>query len=308
MKWLERLVIAQVALVALLLGFAFWRQTTAGLSWNLTHGDRERRSAALVALGRMGPRAGSALPLVVPFMSDPDDRLQIEAAHAVGEIGGTEALAFVLKSPDARARWRAAEALRSRPDRRTALPALHAALHDESALVRRAVVEAIGACVPRSPDVDRDLAELVRSDPDADVAIAALFSIRDPPDAAVLRLALQSAQSRVRRLALERLAQSDALAIPDLVAVAKSDGDDAPYAIERLGYMAGRYPEEVRPLLLQALKDPSPRIRAAAATALGQAYGEEAFPILRDLVNNETDFAVRSAAWNALHDRHARRR
>src|SRR5262245_41973227 len=219
MKWLERLVAAQVVIVALLLGIWWWRGTVAGLTWALTHGDHERREAAAVALGRMGPKAGSALPALVGAISDPDDRIQIEAATAVGSIGGVEALAFAMKSPDVRVRRRAAEALRSRPDRIAALPTLRDALHDPSALVRRTAIEALGAPVPRSADLDRELGELVRSDPDVEVATAAVYATGTPPDPKILRLATQSPHWRVRHLAMERLAESDMLSLAELLAI-----------------------------------------------------------------------------------------
>jgi HEAT repeat protein len=105
--------------------------------------DRVRRAVA-VTLGAVGPRAlDAATRLAQMTVADHSHDVRDVAAIALGKVGGEELLGRILKHPDAEMRERAATALGYSPGR--SLPvgeALAAARSDESPLVRIAAVEA----------------------------------------------------------------------------------------------------------------------------------------------------------------------
>ncbi|MFO1005190.1 MAG: HEAT repeat domain-containing protein [Planctomycetaceae bacterium] len=105
--------------------------------------DRVRRAVA-VTLGAIGPRAvDAATRLAQMTVADHSHDVRDVAATALGKVGGEELLGRILKHSDVEMRERAATALGYSPGRsQGASEALAAARSDESPLVRIAAVEA----------------------------------------------------------------------------------------------------------------------------------------------------------------------
>ena len=105
--------------------------------------DRIRRAVA-VTLGAIGPRAiDAASRLATMTISDRSHDVRDVAAVALGQIGGTEWLAKILRHPDEEIRERAATGLGYSPPRDLAASeALGLARMDASARVRIAAIEA----------------------------------------------------------------------------------------------------------------------------------------------------------------------
>lgn len=146
--------------------------------------DRVRRAVA-VTLGAIGPRAvDAATRLAQMTVADHSHDVRDVAATALGKVGGDELLGRILKHPDAEMRERVATALGYCPGRsRSAEESLATARSDESPLVRIAAVEATERWQP-SPQLTAPAAarELRASDRHARVR-AARFLYRLGPKA-----------------------------------------------------------------------------------------------------------------------------
>src|SRR5262249_13068718 len=111
------------------------------------------RYSASYSIGKIGPAAKQAIPLLERNLQERDDFLQIASAWALVHVDPQrkgvaeqclEPLTRSLKLPDARARNEAVLALAMLgPSARSAVPALEAVAKDPDETVRKSVAEAL---------------------------------------------------------------------------------------------------------------------------------------------------------------------
>src|SRR3954470_10300000 len=113
----------------------------------LKHPDTADRRAAAAALGRLGPKAGPAVPALAEALSDEDLYVRRLAALALGDIGAggaVPALIEALGDEDEGARRRAAVALGEiGPEAAPALAALRELREEGGEAVREAAARAV---------------------------------------------------------------------------------------------------------------------------------------------------------------------
>jgi HEAT repeat protein len=111
--------------------------------------DADAMRMPISVLGRIGPVAKDAIPVILETLRHDDARLRVTAAGALGDVGPQTpevipALARALQDKDDSVRQEAAAVLRDiGPAARAALPALFRALQDKEAKVRQRALEAI---------------------------------------------------------------------------------------------------------------------------------------------------------------------
>lgn len=217
-------------------------------------------------LGAIGPDAGASIPALVKLLDKkPDCYGAAEALARMGEPGA-EALAAALKNEDANY---AAELELGRAGR-SAIPSLIRALGDDDADVRRSAAKALGENGSRAASAVPALVDAVKN--------------RSP-------------------LASEALVQIGPAAIPPLVEMLKSTEWRTREVVSRaLGGM-GTDAAPATQDLAAALEGGSPQSREAAAWALGRIgpAAKSATPALKKLLD-DGDEGVRNAAAKALQD------
>src|SRR5262245_57493638 len=206
-----------------------------------------------------------------------DSLLRLQAAVMIGDPSQTEAvrvLAEALGDPETDVRELAAAGLSEfGPEAQIALPELIKAIQDESAVVRRRALRAIGLIGPTSADDALPSLIAATEDDDESVAMQAVSTIGDlGPAAAPAIPALMSAiwTGDVRRRAV------------------------AGAAVTHIG-------EAAVASLMQSLEHPAPEVRSKVAHLLAQIgpAAAEARPALQNLLNDRDD-AVRAEAAAAL--------
>ena len=195
------------------------------------------RGLAAEALGRVGPAARSAVPVLVAAASDARPDVRWRAIWALGRIGPAAApavplLRAALADPDVR--WRAADALGAIGPRAVeARPDLEALLADPSSNVRWRAASALGAigagqsALPLARAV-RDEAENVRL-----AAVVGLAQLGPAADGAIAEAAFVAAlgdtDSRVRLHAVRGLGhlQKPSASVQRALETARSDEDES---------------------------------------------------------------------------------
>jgi HEAT repeat protein len=264
------------------------------LSVALTVGNLTVGTAHLDAI------AAEAVPVLIDLLHDPDEKLRVMAATALGQFG-----------PAARSAAPAlAEALADRADVRAAAAEalshievndadfagrLARGLEDRSAQVRVASAKALWNA---TQDVGRVLPVLLAglTDADAEVRHKAASDLGELGAAAAdvipaLIAALQDPDEQVRFHALDALRKIGAparAAVPALIGLLR---DPSPLVNSSAGavlIILAEHAAESLPDLLAALADPDPRLRSCAATALGQLRPVE-LPVITALKQRLTD-------------------
>jgi HEAT repeat protein len=206
-----------------------------------------------------------------------DSLLRLQAAVMIGDPSQTEAvrvLAEALSDPESDVRELAAAGLSEfGPEAQVALPELIKALQDESAVVRRRVLRAIGFIGAVASDDALPGLIAATEDDDESVALQAVATIGD-------------------------LGPAAAPAIPALMSAIWT-GDVRRRAVAGASMM--RVGEAAVPSLVQSLSHPAAEVRAKVAHLLGQIgpAAAEARPALQALQNDRDD-AVRARAAAAL--------
>jgi HEAT repeat protein len=221
------------------------------------HKDDELQLNSVEALGRIGPDAAPAVPLLIKRLINQHcllgeggviiERVEGNPKYALARIGGPAVLALiaVLNGPDAETRPCAVEilAMIGRPSK-VAVPALTRLLR-EGSVTQRYAARALG-----------------RIGPDATQAVPDLYSL----------LCLKREDSLFKNLPryesweiVNAMARIGVLPIPKLVDVFLNEGSSAAaYDLSMLGPMAS----SAVPPLQRALNDPRPDVRIQAAIAL----------------------------------------
>jgi HEAT repeat protein len=216
----------------------------------LSHPDRHVRRHAVWALGKMGAVAHAAVPELCRALSDTDQRTCTGAAQALGEIGPAAAAAIpalieALKGTNMVLCRLAAKAL-SRIGPRS-VPALLEALMSPDSFVRGEAALALGWLGADAEEAVCALAELLRVEPGQ--APAKPSGPGGGPGAG----------------------GQDALVTRATLIVPHTDTGDLVrvYAAQALGRI-GPVARLALPALTAALRDPSERVREAAAAAIAQ--------------------------------------
>jgi uncharacterized protein (TIGR02996 family) len=265
--------------------------------------------AAAQAAGALGTAGAEAVPLLLPLLSHEEKWVRSHAADALGEIGGSaEAVATLRKSlgdPEEWVRQRAADALgKFGAIAEDAVPDLgKLAADDPDDDVRRAAVEALaalGATEAAAASVG-DLVRMLWSSDGTERASAAqsLGALGPSARAAVPELARalrDPAWGDVRKETLKRFTVMGMLMMPLEQIEAIGAMDQRIYVTTALRQIGP--PEEVIPLLAEAMGDANALVAASASSEL-EALLPGSEPALRELLTHP-DANVRGWAESAL--------
>ena len=234
---------------------------------------RERAGAA-ISLALIGADAKESAPVIFDLAkTESDPQVRIAVLGALQKIGvepgdAVPLLVAGIKDDNEPVRHAAINALvLLRAGRALSLTALTPLLKDENATTRQRAARALGRMGPSAAPSVPALIEAARTSP-ADGSIA------------------------------NALAEIGPDALPAVLAALQ--GAPAPDAERLLGLLRG-FGKPAIPVLLEALKHPSPQVRAAAAKALG-GMGREAKSAAEPLfaLASDTEAPVRAAALRAL--------
>ena len=292
----------------------------------------ELRATAVSALGKI--KSSRSPRLLVPFLNDPSPRIRSAAALALAALADSTTGSYViplLQDPDAEVRWRAAYALEKTGDS-TAVWAVANALADSVAMVRAFAARTLGllhtkkAVIPLTyPHVLADSDWHVRVNVARSLgllhdmgAVRALGSMKDDPVWHVRAAAAEAIGELGAPLALGALLPflKDAsasvrwragvadLKIEKAAAMARiepllQEKDPAVRAHVIEGFGPAKGSAAARDRALALLAGPEPRIRAAAASALGE-LGDKAALNALEAALSDTDLVVASVAADAL--------
>ncbi len=278
----------------------------------LRDADHDVRRFAAMALGNIGPGASSALPMLNQLRKN-RWRAQDEAERAIVGIGkpALAILVQLLDAPDVDTRTYALRALLSLSKHHefyhAAIPRLGRLLADEQAKVRVLAARTLAvfgrAAEPALPALWKCL-----EDPQPSVREAARETVRaiGLPALPWMGRTLKSSSLELRRWAAERLRwgyRYDLVAVLDQLIAATGDAD-ARVRVSVVGTLQrfGRVADRAAPGLIKLMReDPSPRVRAEAASTLGWMT-TRVFAVVPPLISALSDKArgVRSAAEQAL--------
>lgn len=297
------------------------QEAVPALTKLLDSGNEETRREAILALAEIGPKAESAVPALMGLLKKEGDPLRAGGAYALAMIGAERAIPVleqtVRAEDDELLRMASAWALvHFEPDNpayvKTAVPKLTQALTHERPLVRVKAAEALAQIGPEAAPAVPALKQALE-DEDPEVRIAALDALAavgpDAGDAVASVIPLLEADDATVRAAaanaLGRIGRSADKAVPALRRMFERGGDsfERTVAAASLIRIEPR-PEFVRsavPLLVTALHNPRPEVRAEAATVLGQAPLDDPSVVnaLDDATTDE-DESVREAAKEGL--------
>ncbi len=252
---------------------AIGRPAVEGLRGLLKERKESVRAEVVMAMGRIGPDAAAAVPDLIPLLGDKSERIRREASLTLGRIGpaALEPLIAASNSEDAAIRARAVEALGhlSAPDDRARQAVLRRA-HDPAPEVRAESVRSLGRLHVSDDVLVPILAEDLRhADERVRLAVVELLVARRtllPLLATEFEALLTAGDDGVARHAAFLLGKLGLEAIPRLLgALRRPDSrvDQIAGALAQIGRPAAR-------ALAQAVKDPEPRVRRAAALAMGE--------------------------------------
>ena len=249
-------------------------QAVPGLIQALYDPEWDVRLAAARALSLIGDRR--AVPGLIASATDGANRTEVRvaAAAALGKMGAPQAAGPLLpvvtdQASDAEVRAAAIEALANIDGAQPAQPFI-AALKDEEARVRRAAAVGLGTVKARQA-IDALIEAL--EDPDVLVVDAAAWALAQIGDGRALEPLCGLLRSKIARLrwsgAHSLGALGDKRAVPKLAEAAAKDADSsvaatAVFALGQIGTADTAGP------VARALRHPAPKVRNAAAAALGR--------------------------------------
>jgi len=247
----------------------------------LGSGNPDLRREGILALERIAKDDPAAKAAIRQMLADPDPRVRMTAIDTLADAGDRESIPSIMNSladPDRNVREQAMRSLQEM-GAREAGPAIAELLKDPDPRLRARAADVVGQMRVKEA---ADLLVQALGDERNDVrgeAIASLGEIGAKEAIPYLREMYEKnpGEERVRLLrSLAALGDAKPLAeeVNRLAAVVRNEGneDARRRAIWTLAWLA---PEQSKPVLQQALQDPSERIRQEAARALrGEGGGE----------------------------------
>lgn len=206
-----------------------------------------------------------------------DSLLRLQAAVMMGDPGQLEAvrlLAEALGDPDPHIRELAAAALSEfGPDAQLALPELIQACQDESLVVRRRAVRAIGFIGPVAADDALPMLLMATEDDEASVSLQALATLGDfgpaaAPAVPALVSALWTGDVRRRAVAGVALNRVGPAAVPSLVSSLSHPSSEVRAKVAHILGTFGLAAREACAHLRELLADRDEHVRERAAAAL----------------------------------------
>ncbi len=256
----------------------------------------DRRSAAAVALGRIGNDARSAVSLLSQCVLDDECRVRQSAARALGQIGSSDATAVLalckaMSDADATVRLFAAWSLGKVGQTKPLVAlALKEGLRDAEPEVRCQAIRSLGELGPLAKVAIEELGQLL-GDPDAQVrrAVVSAVACIDLSAVPLLTKALEDSDREVRRLAASLLSGIGLAAVPTLL------GRSSNAAVGNAGSTTDAATNSVAELD-ELLQDTDTTVRERAVSALA-GYGPTAIgPLCRALLDSSSEVRRRAAA------------
>lgn len=294
---MKRIVWSVVALLAVLLGVAWFEPTGTVPGW-LRGEPFYRGGSAGYWRRQLYQDDPVALTATMQHLREDNTEVYPLLIHLLQRTSGGGA-------PEVR--WRAAEMLGTHGDRATAaVPALLEALADPDPHVQTTIVRALGQIAPGDPAVVAEMTARLGGP----LSLEALAVLRRAGGAAtparqnLLRLLTRADSAAQQALAAEvlgRIGRGDrAVALALLGVLNEANGAVRLQATEALGRI-GHAGDGVVQGLVGRLRDPDPLVRQAAAGALGR-LGPAARPALPAMraVPTDKDPSLRSAIDQAL--------
>ena len=243
----------------------------------LSRRDVRVRRCATEVLRDFGREASGATPDLLELLADRSEAVRVQAAHALGTVGGP-----------------------------AAVPGLTRALGDKMPSVRAAAANALATLGTEATSACAELHQHLK-DNHSDVRVAcakAVWMIQRDANASVpvLIAALQEPVSWEAALVLARIGPSASNAVPALIERLKREKVPRPLRETCVAALAlGQIGPAAVPALVPVLGNTDPRVRTSAALALGYV-GAHAAPATPQLVKllNDTDGDVRRAATLSL--------
>jgi HEAT repeat protein len=273
--------------------------------------DVRVRANSARALGKIKQPAERVVPALVEAFQDADWTVRHNAALALRWVGEAATPFLVEAVGDKRPRVRlfCADTLNRITPRYAAQtsPVLIALLDHPEDEIRLIAAEALGDLTSNASGAVPALTKLL-DHPKTEarvIAIKTLGAIGQPANAAVpgLTALLAANQKTIVRVeaarALESIGVNHALWMPAVVQMLQPSHEEQLAAVAEL--VLGRIGTPAVPLLVEALKDAGPAVRASAAEALSIA-GPSAIRAVPDLISmlNDADWSVRQRSVRAL--------
>jgi HEAT repeat protein len=242
-----------------------------------TRGEYEYvRGGSAWAIGRMGPAAEEAVPLLIETLQSKHISVLRNAPRALGDIGpaakpAVEPLLDMLYHEDATARAAAAVALWQIDRHPKALPALEEMLTVGKDPQPHQAAVALGRLGPEAwPAVETLVKALGHAD--ADTARAAAMALAGMGNVAIapLESALTNPSEQVRGNAVEALGKIGAQSVPAIVEALADSSPAVRHAAARGLARLGPGAKTAESALIRAVNDPVEEVRNAAAKALAK--------------------------------------
>ena len=276
---------------------------TQALTRALRDPDASVRSAAMTALGKMGPPAAAIL---ARHLRDADPSARAGAAGGLKIMGpdafpAVAALALALQDSDPGVKAAAADALSAiGPGAAAAAPAVVSSLGRSDFRDPAVLVDILGHIGAARPEVAATLVQIIVNKGDTEIAgrsADALTRIGAPAVPALIEALNDGSCAAVK--VVQAIGPAAAASAPSLVRLL-SDHDHAlcPAVSPALAAILG---DSARPVLARAANDPDPKVRKEAISAIGglKAGFDQLAPVLLPALG-DPEASVRVEAIHAL--------